>query len=106
VNGDVVDPPVTVTQDDAFGVSFAYNDADCNLPGGSFYINMDDAGWQMFPTPLPDDLGCSSEETGSTHGFSLSVANLSIGAHTWAVYWTDVCSAASNEMGGSFTVAD
>ena len=104
VNGSQVTPPVTVHPEDLFGVYFEYNDDDCNLPGGQFWANLNDAGYEAFPDPLPADLGCSTAQSGLIYGFSMQNP-MTEGTDTFAVYWTDVCDAQSNEITGGWTVA-
>jgi len=103
VNGNFVDPPIDIDPEDAFGVYFEYEDEDCNLPGGEFWLNYDGAGYEAFPDPLPADLGCSTAQSGLVYGFSLQNP-IEEGTHTFAVYWTDVCDEQSNEITGYFTV--
>ena len=103
VNGNFIDPPINIDPEDEFGIYFEYNDDDCNLPGGEFWLNYDGAGYEAFPDPLPADLGCSTAQSGLVYGFSLQNP-IDEGAHTFAVYWTDVCDEQSNEITGDFTV--
>jgi hypothetical protein len=103
VNGGMMDPPINVDANDLFGIYFEYNDDDCNLPGGAFWLNVDGAGYEAFPDPLPEDLLCSTAESGLIYGFSMQNP-MAGGAHNFATYWTDVCDEASNELTGNWTV--
>jgi hypothetical protein len=103
VNGGAMEPPITVGPEDLFGIYFEYNDDDCNLPGGAFWLNIDDAGYEAFPDPLPEDLLCSTAQSGLIYGFSMTNP-MEEGTHTYATYWTDVCDAQSNELTGDWTV--
>ena len=103
VNGSAADPPLDLDPNDLFGIYFEYNDDDCNLPGGEFWLNMNDEGYEAFPDPLPEDLGCSTAQSGLIYGFSMNNP-MDEGDYTFAVYWTDICGAESNEMTGGWSV--
>ena len=103
MNGLFTDPPISVSSTDVFGISFAYDDADCNLPGGLIWLNLNNDGFLPLPDPLPDEIGCSTAESGFTYGFDAS--GMAAGSYTFAVYWTDVCDAASDQLSGDWIVA-
>ena len=104
VNGSAAAAPISIAADDLFGIYFSYNDDDCNLPGGRFFSNLDDAGYEAFSELLPAELGCSSAQSGLSWGFSM-INPMDAGDHTFAVYWTDACGTPSNEEAGGWTVA-
>jgi len=96
-------PPVTIDQADVsnFGVYFEYADVDCNLPGGHFYYNINDEGWEDLGV-LPEDLGCSSADSGLLYGIVFNEAEP--GTYNGQTKWTDVCGEESNIMDFAFTV--
>jgi len=98
--------PVEITPEESssFGIYFEYADVDCNLPGGHFYNNINDEGWSDFGV-LPEELGCSTADSGLLYGFGFS-EGLDVGAYTGQTRWTDVCGEESNTLGWEFTVAD
>jgi len=101
-------PPVIVEQSDttSFGIYFEYADADCNLPGGHFFVRFtapqEEEDWQNLGV-LPDELGCPSVESSLLYGFGFSQA-LDPAAYAGEVKWTDVCGAESNVITFEFTV--
>ena len=95
--------PVDVFDFDELGVTFDYNDRDCNLSGGEFWYRFDSEQWQVMDDLLPDWLACSSEQSCTTYGLRLPTET--VGEHTWQVYWEDECGAHSNQRTGSYTVS-
>jgi len=109
IDGIVEGPPYEWEDNDfkQYIVGFAYNDDDCNLPGGEVWyeLRIDGVsdGWQKSPDPLPEDLGCSTEESGLIYGF---VFDNQIGIYELSVYWTDVCGAQSNQIDVDWIISD
>jgi len=106
VEGQEFSPPVVIAPEESvdLGIYFEYADVDCNLPGGHFYNNINDEGWNDFGV-LPEELGCSSADSGLLYGFGFS-EGLDVGAYTGQTRWTDVCGEESNVLEWEFTVSD
>ena len=105
VNGDQFQTPQTVASGDEFAVMYEYNDDDCNLPSGQFFLSLDGADFENLGT-IPDEIGCSTASSGLIYGVTLTEDSMAIGEHIVSSYWTDVCEAPSNQLDGSYTVAE
>lgn len=100
-------PPVTVSSADSanLGIYFEYADEDCNIPGGHFYIKQtlpEESDWEDLGV-LPEDLGCSTADSGYIYGFGFTQA-LDPASYAGQTKWTDVCGTESNIMDWEFTV--
>ncbi len=101
-------PPITIGQEDIalFGIYFEYADNDCNLVAsygeGHLLVNINDQGWQDLGGH-PDDIGCSTEQTGYIYGFNF--AHIEPGDYAGQAKITDACDADSNPVSFEFSVA-
>ena len=108
--GQELSPPVQVSSSELEGlyIAFEYTDVDCNLPGGHQWIDCEDSGWEEIGV-LPEELGCSTEDSGMLYGFFVSEAcpepAEGLRRHCYGqARWTDVSGGESNTMDFEFVV--
>jgi len=107
LGSDQLTPPVSISSADSanFGIYFEYADEDCNIPGGHFYNKQtlpEESDWEDLGV-LPEDLGCSTADSGYIYGFTFSAA-LDPADYAGQSKWTDICGTESNIMDWEFTV--
>ena len=99
--------PVSIAPSDfdKFYIRLEYADEDCNLEGGKFWLKFEGGNWQEVEE-LPDDIGCSTEQTGYLYPLKLkdAVGELTSGNYSGGVKWSDVCEDESNTLEFEFTL--
>ena len=100
-------PPITVeaNQFANFTIRVEFKDDDCNLAGGTFYLNFNGGGWEEVGQ-LPKDLPCATSTSGYLYPLKLVdiTGELSSGNYSGEIKWADVCGDESNTLDFEFTI--
>jgi hypothetical protein len=99
VNGVSVETPATIQPTDQLELAIEYNDADCNLDGGSaaLYSPNEDTLIDL-PDISFEGLGCSSAEAGGPFVFSLNAMYFGGATAPYGLEVFDACGLASNAI--------
>ena len=107
VEGTEVFPPVFIdsTAFENLYIGLEYEDKDCNLAGGSYFLKFQDGDWEEVET-LPEDIDCSTAKAGLIYKIKPvdTVGELESGNYSGQVRWTDACDAKSNALDFEFTI--